>query len=393
MDIETHILLVEDEPAIRASVRSYLNDLGYRVSEAADGAQALELFRCEPPDLVLCDLRLPRVDGLDVLSAITGEMPEVPVIVVSGVGTIEDSIQSLKRGAWDYISKPILDFGILETAILRALDRARLLKENREYQTHLERLNSRLTQAIEKLKEDEEAARVLQVGMLPDAEFIAGPYLFRQRIFTSHYLSGDFIDFFRVSDSETGFYMADISGHGAASAMVTAMLKMLFEKYRERLENDEEQTLRHPAKMLDRLNQDFCQLGIEKYLTIFYGIIDSADNSLRFCSGGQFPHPFLNDGEQLIPVTQHDKPVGLFEGQAFTEHRRELPARFVLFLASDGILELLKKDSAQRRVELLAEILRETDCDIETLVNKLAVDEQDELPDDISLLTLSRDWA
>ena len=175
MDIESHILLVEDEPAIRASVRSYLNDLGYRVSEAADGAQALELFRCEPPDLVLCDLRLPRVDGLDVLSAITGEMPEVPVIVVSGVGTIEDSIQSLKRGAWDYISKPILDFGILETAILRALDRARLLKENREYQTHLERLNSRLTQAIEKLKEDEEAARVLQVSMLPDAEFIAGP--------------------------------------------------------------------------------------------------------------------------------------------------------------------------------------------------------------------------
>ena len=388
-----NILVVEDDEAIRTSMQSYLADLGYQVETANDGESALEMFRRQAPDLLLCDLRLPRIDGLEVLSQVTAANPEVPVIIVSGVGSMDDSIQSLKRGAWDYITKPIADFAVLESAIQRALEKSRLIRQNREHQERLERLNGELRQAIEKLREDTEAARCLQASMLPDAEFSASPYLLRQRVFTSLYLSGDFVDYFRINDSETGFYMADVAGRGAASAIVTAMLKMMFDKYLERLENDEDQTLRNPADMLDRLNRDFYQLGTEKFLTLFYGVLDSSDNSLRFCSGGQFPPPFLHDDEQLNALTGHDKPVGLFEGQAFTEHRQALPERFLLLLASEGLLELFDKDSAARRADRLMDILRESDCSIESLVERFALDKRDELPDDISLLTVSRGWS
>ena len=169
------ILTVEDEPVVRTSMVAYLEDRGYQAIEAEDGPQALQLFRDQRPEVVLCDLRLPGMDGLEVLSTITEESPETPVIIVSGANRMSDAIQALKRGAWDYIAKPITDLEILDTAVIRSLDRARLVKENRKYQADLEQLNRELTRVAGQLREDEEAARALQIRMLPQTEQQIGP--------------------------------------------------------------------------------------------------------------------------------------------------------------------------------------------------------------------------
>ena len=76
------ILTIEDEPAVRSGVAAYLEDSGFEVLEADDGPSGLQIFRRERPDVILCDLRLPGMDGLEILSAVTEESPETPVIVV-----------------------------------------------------------------------------------------------------------------------------------------------------------------------------------------------------------------------------------------------------------------------------------------------------------------------
>ena len=138
IDHSITILTIEDDLLVRKAIASYLQEIGYEVLQAADGAEGLEIFRRDHPVLVLTDLRLPKLDGMEVLSAIRAESPDTPVIIVSGMGTLEDAIRALKLGAHDYVTKPITDMALLAHAVDRALERARLIRENRQYQISLE---------------------------------------------------------------------------------------------------------------------------------------------------------------------------------------------------------------------------------------------------------------
>ena len=90
------------------------------------------------------------------------------MIVVSGVSLLNYAVQALKRGAWDYVTKPIHDMAVLESAVRRGIEHAELLRQNREYREHLEALNRELTQALEQLQDDEEAGRRIQFQLLPE---------------------------------------------------------------------------------------------------------------------------------------------------------------------------------------------------------------------------------
>ncbi len=132
------ILTIEDEELLREYVCDYLEDIGFVTLQADNGRRGLELIRSEMPDLVLTDLRMPEMNGLDVLAIMQKEFPEIPVIVISGTGTLNDVVQTLKFGAWDYILKPIHDYSTLELSVKRVLERKHLLEENRRYRQRLE---------------------------------------------------------------------------------------------------------------------------------------------------------------------------------------------------------------------------------------------------------------
>ncbi len=146
------ILTIDDEPYIRESIKSFLEDFGFDVIEAGDGRHGLRLFESQRPDLVLCDLRMPEMDGLEVLEAVTKSSPETPIIVVSGAGNILDTVEALRLGAWDYIIKPIQDMNVLYHAVGKGLERARLIREKRQYQRDLEEANARLKISLETLE-------------------------------------------------------------------------------------------------------------------------------------------------------------------------------------------------------------------------------------------------
>jgi signal transduction histidine kinase/DNA-binding response OmpR family regulator len=133
------MLVIEDEDIIRGNLAAFFSDLSFTVFEAENGRVGIDTFLRELPDIVLVDLRMPEVDGLDVLSAVREHSPETPIIIVSGTGVMEDAIEALRRGAWDFVLKPITDMAILEHAVRMALEKARLVRENRLYREQLEK--------------------------------------------------------------------------------------------------------------------------------------------------------------------------------------------------------------------------------------------------------------
>ena len=124
-----HILIVDDEPAIQASLRGVLEDEGYRVSAVGRGADALRFFADELPDLTFLDIWMEGMDGLETLAGIRRLRPDAVVVMISGHGTIETAVKATRLGAWDFIEKPLALEKTLVTAA-RALEHARLAREN-----------------------------------------------------------------------------------------------------------------------------------------------------------------------------------------------------------------------------------------------------------------------
>ncbi len=384
----TRILVVDDESFVRLSLVAYLEDSGYEVTEAVDGEDGLAKFRKVRPDLVLCDLRMPRLDGLALLQRAQEIDPLVPIIVVSGAGVISDVVEALRLGASDYLIKPIVDLEVLEHAVNRSLERARLRQENQRYREELEEANRELARSLEVLRLDQQAGREVQRNMLPSQRLAFGPYTFTHRVIPSLYLSGDFVDYFALSERFLMFYIADVSGHGASSAFVTVLLKNLsYELLRQTGENLDETRLM-PSRILNRINDVLLQVRMEKHMTTFLGILDRREQELRYAVGGHYPYPFLRMDGEVKMLEEKGLPVGLFEQVKYEDRRIPLKGEFFLSLFSDGVMEVLEGPDLSAKEEQLRRACA-TAQDAESLAEALGIASLPNAPDDIAILTVS----
>ncbi|QGY39158.1 response regulator [Pseudodesulfovibrio cashew] len=130
------ILIIDDEEGIRFSLRGILEDEGHEVIEAGSGEEGLELLGTDIPDMVFLDIWLPGMDGLEVLETIAGQYKGLPVIMISGHGTIETAVQALKKGAFDFIEKP-LSLEKVVVATRNGLEFSRLRQENLALKTRI----------------------------------------------------------------------------------------------------------------------------------------------------------------------------------------------------------------------------------------------------------------
>lgn len=165
-----NILIIDDERAIRSVLKDILGNEGFKVDEAADGEEGLKKFTASTYDIVLCDIKMPKLDGLEFLQKATDHNPEIPVIMISGHGNIETAVDAVKKGAFDYISKSP-DLNRLLITIRNAMDRTSLVKETRVLKRKVSKVQEIIgeSEAIVKIKEtiDKVAptdARVLITG-------------------------------------------------------------------------------------------------------------------------------------------------------------------------------------------------------------------------------------
>lgn len=164
------ILVVDDEVSIRKTLIEILSFEGYKTHEASDGEQGIKIFSEHKFDAVLCDIKMPKMDGMEFLNKALEIAPDVPVIMISGHGTIETAVEAVKKGAYDFISKPP-DLNRLLITIKNALDKGTLVSETKVLRKKISRVQEivgdsepikRIKETIDKVAPTE--ARVLVTG-------------------------------------------------------------------------------------------------------------------------------------------------------------------------------------------------------------------------------------
>jgi two-component system, NtrC family, nitrogen regulation response regulator NtrX len=166
----SNILIIDDERAIRKTLGEILSYEGYKIEEASDGEEGLKKFREKAFDVVLCDIKMPKLDGIEFLDKAREANPDVPIIMISGHGTIETAVEAVKKGAFDYISKPP-DLNRLLITLRNAIDKTSLVTETKVLKRKVSKVQEMIGEAaaIQRIKDTIEKvapteARVLVTG-------------------------------------------------------------------------------------------------------------------------------------------------------------------------------------------------------------------------------------
>jgi serine phosphatase RsbU (regulator of sigma subunit) len=387
------LLLIDDDEVVRASLAAYLDDSGFQVLQAGNGLQGLEVFEREQPDVIICDLRMPQIDGLELIRRINVINSEIPVIVVSGAGVMSDAVEALRLGAADYLIKPLEDLAVLEHSIRRALDRSQLRLENQRYREKLEAANRELQASLHLLQEDQNAGRQVQMNMLPVTPWQVDGLEFSHQIIPSLYLSGDFVDYFRVDERRVAFYLADVSGHGASSAFVTVLLKFMTTRLLYEWRRNGILPEFKPSDVLGHINRGLINCKLGKHVTMLGGVIDEESGKLTYSIGGHLPLPVLYSEGEASYLEGRGLPVGLFEEATYSDLVMQLPQSFSLSLMSDGILDLLPGDTLKEKEAALPRLISEAGGTLDGLRQVFGLANLRDMPDDIALLVLSRNLA
>ena len=165
------ILVIDDEKSIRNVLKDILTNEGYKVDEAADGEEGFKKFSDTDFDAVLCDIKMPKIDGIEFLQKAYELKPEVPIIIISGHGNIETAVDAVKKGAYDYISKPP-DLNRLLITIRNATDKKVLVKETKILKSKVSKVQEIIgkSNAIEKIKNTIDKVAVTDARVLITGE-------------------------------------------------------------------------------------------------------------------------------------------------------------------------------------------------------------------------------
>ncbi len=383
------ILVIEQSEPLRQRLVSQLTLKGHIVDSSASLEDGMPSLRDGKHDILLCDLDLILGSQSGLLASMRDELPETPLITLSSRQDMELAVAAMKEGAVDHLFVDPLIPAVLDHSILRAMERGHLLRQNRQYRQQLEEANAELERSLELLQEDQEAGRRVQFRLLPQSPFEVRDCVVTHRIFPSLYLSGDFVDYFKIGENKLGFYLADVSGHGAASAFVTVFLKAVTNRLQRHYEKKTQVNFVSPARVLADINSELITMRMGKHLAMFCGVVDMENNRLTYSVAAHYPPPLLRNAEGVIPLAGKGLPLGLFKEVNHDEHVVSLSPEFTLIAASDGVLEVLPKGAASEKEKQLQEIAMQV-THVDDLVSLLKLSKDAALPDDVALLVIRR---
>ena len=385
------IMLVDDTPVNLQILHKLLGAHGYPTAEFLSGELAWQALKTSTPDLILLDVNMPGMNGYELCGRIKNQdnLKDIPVIFLSGMNEIVDKLNAFHSGGIDYITKPFQG----EEVLIRVKTHLKIQQQQRQLKENfiaLQKLEQSLEESLETLKRDEEAGRLVQFKLLPKNGAVFSDYTFTHFLKPSMYMSGDFLDYFELDEKYAVFYFADVSGHGAASAFITFLMKSFIGSFRTNYLKKIDRVVIDPAELLSRFNQSLIEENLDKFITLFFGVLDKSGNKLIFANGGHFPMPFLSSPGNSRRIIQKSIPVGLFENSVYSNLVIDLPEEFSFMIFSDGALEILPEENVVRQLELLEELNRTANGDISNVVRSLKLDSLESLLDDVTMMLITR---
>lgn len=383
------ILIIDSDEHARSELGRYLSARGFYVTGYPDPGSARSLFDGEPPDIIFADV------PPSAISELAGRLDDAgifaPIVAIYDTQKATNVIEAMRAGAADVVLKPCSeDRGALDDVIGKLFDRVRVNRLNHLYRQELEEANRDLRDGIAELRADQNAGRKVQMKMLPDREQVMTGLTIDYLIKPSLYLSGDFLDYFPLSDDKVLVYIADVSGHGASSAFVTVLLKNLTNRLQRNLRRGSSSDILHPDQFLERINTELLDTGLGKHVTVFVGIISVSERVLRYSVGAHFPMPILSFGSGKTRFLEGTGlPVGLFDEPDWDVYEVPLDEPFNLILFSDGILEVIREKGLDEKERRLLEVVSGGRHTIGALSEALNLEEITELPDDIAILSVT----
>jgi len=282
----SNILIVDDEKAIRKTLGEILSYEGYKMDEAGDGEEALKKFREKTYDVVLCDIKMPKMDGIEFLERARETNPDVPIIMISGHGTIETAVEAVKKGAYDYISKPP-DLNRLLITIRNAMDKTSLVTETKVLKRKVARVQEMIGESapIKKIKDTIEKVAPTEARVMITGENGVGKELVARWLHEkSNRASGPLVEV-NCAAIPSELIESELFGHEKGS--FTSAIKQRIGKFEQAsggtlfLDEIGDMSLSAQAKVLRALQEaKITRVGADKDITVDVRVIAATNKDL-----------------------------------------------------------------------------------------------------------------
>ncbi len=336
------ILIVDDEPVNRLILARSFSAKDAEIHECCSGFEVMDFLEHKVPDIVLLDIMMPGMDGFEVCERIKNNPKtfDVPILLITALNDKQSKLKGLELGAHDVVTKPF-DIFEVKLRVKQYLKMRELFLQVKEYNT--------------RMKKEILAARKIQMNMLPqNYQQINQNYYFNYEYYPCDDLGGDFLDFIALSETQYLFYIADVSGHGVASSLVTVFLKEFFNQHLKKILINP-----NPNDILQKLNKALITVNFaDKYLTMFLGILNVEDNLLYWSSAGPNTFPILITEDGVTELENSAPALGWWDEVSFDNHVTEIPKNSSLICYSDAAIELKNQAGQQLEREGFIEILK-----------------------------------
>src|SRR6187399_620363 len=280
------ILIIDDEKAIRKALTEILSAEGYKTEEASDGEEGLRKFKERSYDVVLCDIKMPKLDGIEFLQKATESNADVPVIMISGHGNIETAVDAVKKGAFDYISKPP-DLNRLLITIRNAMERSSLVTETKVLKRKVSRVQEMIggSAPIQRIKDTIEKVAPTDARILITGDNGVGKELVARWVHEkSNRASGPLVEV-NCAAIPTELIESELFGHEKGS--FTSAIKQRIGKFEQAnggtlfLDEIGDMSLSAQAKVLRALQEGkITRVGAEKDIQVDVRVIAATNKDL-----------------------------------------------------------------------------------------------------------------
>jgi DNA-binding NtrC family response regulator len=280
------ILIIDDEKAIRKTLVEILSFEGYKLEEASDGEEGLKKFKEKTYDVVLCDIKMPKLDGIEFLQKAGETNPDIPIIMISGHGNIETAVEAVKKGAYDYISKPP-DLNRLLITIRNAMERNSLVTETKVLKRKVSRVQEMIggSAPIQKIKDTIDKVAPTEARILITGENGVGKELVARWVHEkSNRATGPLVEV-NCAAIPTELIESELFGHEKGS--FTSAIKQRIGKFEQAntgtlfLDEIGDMSLNAQAKVLRALQEGkITRVGADKDINVDVRVIAATNKDL-----------------------------------------------------------------------------------------------------------------